>query len=89
MVQEMDRPGVKVYSKGRWKLRQRCVSCKRWLADYVVMYSDGLCPCCGYKGPNAVTIVATTEESIRWITTSPWWRFWNKTGFWEVREKDA
>lgn len=56
----------------RYTHRHRCVNCKTYLSHHVVMYSHGRCPACGYKGPNACTIVDTIEEVGFW---KGWWPF--------------
>jgi predicted RNA-binding Zn-ribbon protein involved in translation (DUF1610 family) len=50
-----------------WFTMYFCVDCKKRLSYSKVMYSHGVCPHCGYKGPDACTIVDTYEKSGRWV----------------------
>ena len=61
-----------------------CVKCKKELSNYQKMYSNGRCLECGYKHPDACTIVRTTEKAKRWIHTGKWWQSWK--GHWEYKE---
>lgn len=47
---------------GKWNLERRCIECKGELTYNEVMYSSGQCLICGYKHPNACTIVGVTEH---------------------------
>lgn len=52
-----------------------------------VMYSDGRCPYCGYKGRGACTIVACEEYGWRYKHKPPWWKFWEKPTY-EYKERN-
>jgi DNA-directed RNA polymerase subunit RPC12/RpoP len=49
----------------RWYAIYRCVDCNKLLSDHERMYSDGVCPYCGFRGENAATIVDTKNGSAR------------------------
>jgi hypothetical protein len=56
-----------------------CVSCDGELTDWQVMYSNGRCPKCGFKGESAGTIVDTNERAYR--VDLPWWAPFNRKAF--------
>lgn len=43
----------------------RCVHCQHPMSKHTMMYSSGRCPYCGFKHPNACTIVKCTEHPYR------------------------
>lgn len=45
-----------------------CVNCDTKLTDNERMYSDGMCPHCGYKDKSACTIVEAYEKAEETIT---------------------
>ena len=63
---------------GDWRTAWFCVNCDKRLSNSTVMYSDGRCLHCGYKGEHAGTIVDTYEKAYRveFSEPSPWWKFW-------------
>jgi Zn ribbon nucleic-acid-binding protein len=62
---------IKTYY-GPWFIVQECVKCTYVLSRKEVMYNNGVCVHCGYKGPSACTIVDTKDYSARRITKT-WW----------------
>lgn len=59
---------------GHWRTRHYCKGCKRPVSHFTMMYSNGTCPSCGYKGEDAVTIMDCDEVSMRPIYHSLWRR---------------
>lgn len=59
-----------------WKIEDQCINCNKILNFHEVYNSRGLCPKCGYKDKNAVTIVKTKEIPYRLARRSKWWEFW-------------
>lgn len=62
-----------------YKNAEFCVNCKEELTKHEIMYSNGRCPKCGYKGENAVTICDTFERGYRLVRKYPFWMFWEKS----------
>jgi hypothetical protein len=60
---------------GHWKTEYRCAVCRGVLGWNQIMYSAGLCPLCGFRHTDAVTIVEHTRHPYR-EEQRPWWRFW-------------
>lgn len=63
---------------GPWFTLYRCVGCKGELSYTTMMYSEGRCPLCGFKHPDACTIVECSESAARRVYPS-WWNFWHYT----------
>lgn len=60
----------------KWKIEYRCSECRSVLSYKEVIYSLGMCPCCGFKHPFAVTVVNVTEHPYRLVKEGKWWQFW-------------
>jgi hypothetical protein len=58
-----------------WKTEHRCAVCQGVLTWNQVMYSAGLCPLCGFRHADAVTVVEHTRHAYR-EEPRPWWMFW-------------
>lgn len=54
-----------------YKCERRCVRCKRALSGNVIMYSGGICPCCGADSES--TIVNTTNHVYKLVTVGYKW----------------
>ena len=52
-----------------------CVKCDVELSKHEIMYSDGRCPYCGFKGESACTIVDVVEKPYKEvkIPSGRWW----------------
>ena len=70
--------------KGTWEAHYFCESCAQRLSIRQVLYTYGTCPKCGYRGVEAVTVVAHQKRTARRIF-GRWWRFW--VGHWEYMPK--
>ena len=72
----MKKTGVKAVDTTTFKTAFFCINCDGEVSHYTKMYSHGRCPLCGYKDPDAATIIKTTEKAYRMIRR-PWWKFWD------------
>jgi len=50
-----------------WKTAYFCVKCDGQITYYIKMDNHGRCPLCGYKHPDACTIVETYEKACRYL----------------------
>jgi len=57
-----------------WQTAYFCVDCAEEMTWDQMMNSHGCCPYCGYKGPNADTVVDTYERSYKMVRIAPWWK---------------
>lgn len=74
-----------------WGTEHCCVKCGAFLTFSEKMYNLGRCPKCGYKHPDASTVVRTKERGFRIATkkTGSWWQFWKKKEEWiEYADED-
>ena len=56
----------KLVRYSRWTPAWFCIKCHGRLSNHSVMYSNGMCPLCGYKDRQAGTIVETYFRPFRW-----------------------
>ena len=77
---------------GPWRVAWFCVFCDAELARWHVTDSDGLCPKCGVKHPDAETVVRTNERVRRQVWDwgdAPWWkRFGDRPWTWEYKGEE-
>ena len=59
---------LKLDEQTGWYQISVCISCKKHVDEYTRFYNHGVCNMCGYKGPNAATIVATEKFTVRRFT---------------------
>lgn len=62
--------------KNKWRGLYACKSCDKAMDWNTKMYSDGMCPHCGYCSVG--TICDATVIVYKMKRVSPWWRFWNR-----------
>ena len=58
-----------------------CVECKMELPYRAVLYSNGVCPYCRHVSYG--TIVDCDKKVKNFIVLNPWWKFWEKRGYWK------
>ena len=49
-----------------------CVNCDSMLTNHQASHNNGVCPKCGYKGPQAATICETYTRAYKKTITTPW-----------------
>lgn len=67
-----------MYKESHWYSIEVCNNCEKQLSNYQKMHSSGVCPYCGYKGPNAVTICKTQTLILKKIIKGNPLLFWKK-----------
>lgn len=60
----------------KFKVAYFCFKCAEEVSRFQKFYNDAVCPKCGYRHPNALTIVETIDYSSTLIEINPWWKFW-------------
>jgi uncharacterized CHY-type Zn-finger protein len=53
-----------------------CTICHHELTYDEKLYSDGVCPYCGFSDKKNSTIVSTYEKNFKWVETNYGWKFW-------------
>jgi hypothetical protein len=78
--------GRLVEARPEWISAPCCVGCDRWLTEHEIMYSNGVCPYCGYVVDSTVCDVTVRAAKWVWDFRPKWWQFWKRSrGHWEFR----